>query len=780
MGFLDLFRPKWRHSDSETRIEAIRELAPDELQILSRVAREDEDARVRRAAVKRIQDSGILEQIAGSDTDEGVRNLAASRAAELLLAAASEATDDAAALQALASLAKLDDAKAIAKLACRSTNQAVWKQAIIRLGRDEDLAHVVQHAQVQEAVQSALSRIQSAALLCDLAQNDRGGSIGVAAVSRIEDLAVLERIASGARVKAVRAAARGRLPANETKAGRDKQAGAQVDPAAEKTRKARLLQLCIAAEGAARRADREAAAKEMALLQAQWDEIGATAKERALDRRFAKAKERLATRQQAEKQASERAAAAKRGARQETTRHDAGQDAADVRPDVRPEDVKQDSGGAAAKGNAAETRDSRKASRRDRDAQRKQGDTGEGGTRAARDGSSKASGGSAAASAASNDSPDFGASAGVEAGGDAGAATPAVPPAPGRTRIYYDLLESLCSEVERLRGPSQLMAERLAELEQRWKGLRESEAPSDSAATLAMAAETATVGAAPEPAASGTETAALGMQGVEESGVEKSAVQAQTSPDALAAIPSASAQGGSEAFQANDRASIGQAEPAVAVAVAAEAGPVDRRLAGLERRFAHACTKTARRIEESSRREKQRTEIETALASVYSEANELLASGQEDARAIETLLKTTGTLMRQVDTAGGGGGGGDGGEQRSRLREVTGKLTARLNELRDAQSWKRWANVPKLEELCKEAETLAEVLGDFEDKRRAPLLLKDLRGRWKALGPIPRERAEELRVRFDKACDTVHSLCREYFDKLDQERAANLAKKEDL
>src|SRR5262249_46204722 len=103
-----------------------------------------------------------------------------------------------------------------------------------------------------------------------------------------------------------------------------------------------------------------------------------------------------------------------------------------------------------------------------------------------------------------------------------------------------------------------------------------------------------------------------------------------------------------------------------------------------------------------------------------------------------------------------------------------------LGEQREAESWKRFAAVPKLEELCKEAEALAQVIADVEDKRRAPALLKDLQARWKAAGPAPKEKHEALWTRFKTACDAVYEKAKEYFGKLEEERGQNLVKKEEL
>jgi len=51
---LDKFRtrPAWQHRDAETRLAAVRQLGPDQEELLASIARSDEDARVRRAAAR--------------------------------------------------------------------------------------------------------------------------------------------------------------------------------------------------------------------------------------------------------------------------------------------------------------------------------------------------------------------------------------------------------------------------------------------------------------------------------------------------------------------------------------------------------------------------------------------------------------------------------------------------------------------------------------------------------------------------------------------------------
>jgi len=50
MGFSDLFKPKWKHSNPDVRADAVRSLGDDEAALLANIARSDADARVRRIA----------------------------------------------------------------------------------------------------------------------------------------------------------------------------------------------------------------------------------------------------------------------------------------------------------------------------------------------------------------------------------------------------------------------------------------------------------------------------------------------------------------------------------------------------------------------------------------------------------------------------------------------------------------------------------------------------------------------------------------------------------
>jgi len=75
MGILEKLRPqpRWKHADPAVRAAAVYDLGPDDADALRALAREDAEARVRRAAVTRLEDIETLADVARTDPDDEVR-----------------------------------------------------------------------------------------------------------------------------------------------------------------------------------------------------------------------------------------------------------------------------------------------------------------------------------------------------------------------------------------------------------------------------------------------------------------------------------------------------------------------------------------------------------------------------------------------------------------------------------------------------------------------------------------------------------------------------------
>lgn len=113
-----------------------------------------------------------------------------------------------------------------------------------------------------------------------------------------------------------------------------------------------------------------------------------------------------------------------------------------------------------------------------------------------------------------------------------------------------------------------------------------------------------------------------------------------------------------------------------------------------------------------------------------------------------------------------------------RLQAVRSALTPRIKELRDAEEWKRWANVQVQEELCTRMEALIPIADSEPDK--AATEMRALQERWKSVAAAPRSQAETLWTRFKTAQDQVYEKCKDFFAQQAVERQENLKKKEAL
>jgi hypothetical protein len=224
MSFLDRFKiqPKYKSADPEIRAAYVHELeagplGEEDAAAIVALAREDEDARVRRAAAARIGDIGVLSGIAMSDADQSIR-------AEVLERLAAVAASDAAG--ASQALAALTDPKQISTVAKTSPSEAVRSEAVGRLTDVKLLSSVARHAADARTAALAAEKIQDQAELLNVAVKTDHKDAGVSALERAvaiggTDRAALEGIADRAKNKAVSKRARAMIQAiDEAEAAR--------------------------------------------------------------------------------------------------------------------------------------------------------------------------------------------------------------------------------------------------------------------------------------------------------------------------------------------------------------------------------------------------------------------------------------------------------------------------------------------------------------------------------------------------------------------------------
>jgi uncharacterized protein DUF349 len=112
-------------------------------------------------------------------------------------------------------------------------------------------------------------------------------------------------------------------------------------------------------------------------------------------------------------------------------------------------------------------------------------------------------------------------------------------------------------------------------------------------------------------------------------------------------------------------------------------------------------------------------------------------------------------------------------EAMRRLKAAQSALLPKTQELREAEEWKRFANVSVQEQLCAKMEGLRSV----EDPEVIARNVRELQQQWRDAADVPRAQADALWRRFKTAHDEVWARCEAYFAAQAVERADNLAKK---
>ena len=194
MSFLDRFKPqpRWKHADATVRAAAVAEMLsddPEQQRALVELAGTDEDVRVRRAAMARVDGVEDLVQLARSEHDEDLRRGLSERLVGIATAAGDSDGPAARALDGL------DDQKQLATVAKSSPHETVRAAALGRVHDVRTLSSVARHALDPLTAFEAASRVADAPELLNVALKTDHKEAGIAA---------LERMASGAAPAEVR------------------------------------------------------------------------------------------------------------------------------------------------------------------------------------------------------------------------------------------------------------------------------------------------------------------------------------------------------------------------------------------------------------------------------------------------------------------------------------------------------------------------------------------------------------------------------------------------
>lgn len=164
-------------------------------------------------------------------------------------------------------------------------------------------------------------------------------------------------------------------------------------------------------------------------------------------------------------------------------------------------------------------------------------------------------------------------------------------------------------------------------------------------------------------------------------------------------------------------------------------------------------------IDEAARRERRRQKDEQAqekrdhqarLQKLCERADRLLASAALSLKKADPALRDVRTALDAMPPLPSRR---DHETLVERLKAIRAALAPRVQELREAEKWKRWANTNVQEELCARAQALQEIADPEEAARRLPDLLE----RWKAASIAEPDRAQALWQRFKAATEEVRA-----------------------
>ena len=300
-------------------------------------------------------------------------------------------------------------------------------------------------------------------------------------------------------------------------------------------------------------------------------------------------------------------------------------------------------------------------------------------------------------------------------------------------------------EIEELSGPG--AADRIAELRVRWDGLPPM--PSEYAASLTRRFQDASRAFEDRERRRLLAEAAVGRLETLATELEQLVASEQPVEDVVAR------------WRGLRRDADVLREHASANLVAAER--LERAVAALEQKEVEYQQARSRQEQENLRRMQQFCRQVEALATAEPLT---LKAGDRAMREIRATLEDRTPLPSKRDRQ----------EIQARLEEARAKLAPRIQELRDADEWQRWANLQVQEEICREMETLkAEANLEVAGRR-----MRELQARWKQVALAPRAQGEAMWRRFKIAQDEVYARTSAFFAAQNEERAGNLVRKQAL
>lgn len=197
MGFLDFFKPQWKHSDPALRAAAIRALEEDQQELLFGLAIEDADAGNRLLAARKLKSMVLLGKLREKSTDRAVKEVAQKAWVERAVESAKASSDDPRALEEVRGL-------------------------LAEIGEDQRaMESIATSAAALEVRKLAFAKLVHAGAFHAVAMSESDNGLALRALDKVAREGQLESLAKGARSKAVRTAAKERLKSAQAAKGPD-------------------------------------------------------------------------------------------------------------------------------------------------------------------------------------------------------------------------------------------------------------------------------------------------------------------------------------------------------------------------------------------------------------------------------------------------------------------------------------------------------------------------------------------------------------------------------
>ena len=187
MGFMDFFKPAWKHSEPGVRAAAIRSLEEDQQPLLTNLALEDQDPANRLIAARKVKDPELLKKLRDRTNDRAVKELAQKAWVEAQVSLAKSAAQDPQSLEH-------------------------GREALEGVGEDQRaIEDIARHASALEIRKAAFAKLVHAGAFHSVAMSEADNGLALKALDKVAREGQLESLAKGAKSKAVRIAAKERL-----------------------------------------------------------------------------------------------------------------------------------------------------------------------------------------------------------------------------------------------------------------------------------------------------------------------------------------------------------------------------------------------------------------------------------------------------------------------------------------------------------------------------------------------------------------------------------------